>query len=190
VNYFPNATELTIKEYFRPADDSISITLNRLVPLKLITKLTMNSYRFTFEQTVELIRFVPNLHTLKLNSGGRYETTPELIKQSDNFQYVSHTNKIKNLELPDWCRLERIVLYDDLFPRVEYLKTGMNRRDIGEIIRYLLSKNNHETRHLLFLCISRIPKICLREINMLIKQEKLLDDYSIKFINHDLYLWW
>jgi hypothetical protein len=190
VNYFPNATELTIKKYFRSPDDSISITLNRIVPLKQITKLVIDSYEFSFEQMVELIRFIPNLHTLKLHLSHRYETSPELIEQSDNFQYVSHRNKIKNLELPERCCLKRIFLYDNLFPQIEYLKTGMNRKEIGEIIRYLLSKNNNQTRHLLFLSISQIPKICLREINILIKQENLLDDYSIKFNNQNLYLWW
>jgi len=94
------------------------------------------------------------------------------------------------LELRSRCSLEEIQLFISLFPQLEYFKTGMKRREIVQIIRYLLSKTNNQTRHLFFLCISRIPKICLRELNMLIKFEKLLVDYFIKFINRDLYLWW
>jgi len=78
----------------------------------------------------------------------------------------------------------------NLFPQLEYFKTGIQRTEIVQIMRYLLPKNNKKSRHLFFLCISEIPKICLREINMLIKCEKLLDDYFIKFVNRDLYLWW
>src|SRR4051812_49129451 len=39
VHYFPNATELTIKEGFDTFGQSISTTLIRIVPLKQLTKL-------------------------------------------------------------------------------------------------------------------------------------------------------
>ncbi|CAF1516079.1 unnamed protein product, partial [Rotaria sordida] len=72
----------------------------------------------------------------------------------------------------------------------EYLKTEMMRKDIELIIRFLFSENNHQTHYLYYLCILEIPKIYLKKLNMLIKSENLLDHYSIKFINRDLYLWW
>jgi hypothetical protein len=74
----------------------------------------------------------------------------------------------------------------NLFPQVEYLKIGMNKKIIYHIIQFLFSK----TCRLVFLCISKIPKVCLRELNRLIRLENLLKDYSIKYINYDLYLWW
>ncbi len=78
----------------------------------------------------------------------------------------------------------------NLFPQVEYLKIRMIRKEIEQIIRYLLSKNNLKTRRLFFLCISETPKIYLRKLNILIKSENLLDVYFMKFVNRDLYLWW
>ncbi|CAF4508575.1 unnamed protein product [Rotaria sp. Silwood2] len=99
------------------------------------------------------------------------ETNPQLIKQNENFQYVSKTNKIRHLDL-------------------QYLKTCMKRKEIGQITKYLLSRNNNKTQHLFFLCISETSKICLKELNVLIKSENLLNHYFIKFINRDLYLWW
>jgi hypothetical protein len=66
----------------------------------------------------------------------------------------------------------------------------MKKEEIHEIVRFLLSKTTTQTQHLFFLCISEIPKRCLKELNMLIKLENLLDDYFIKFVNRDLYLWW
>jgi hypothetical protein len=190
LNYFPNATELTIDYYFKISDDLISRILNRIVPLKQLTKLIIKCYDFTFEQIVSLLRFTPNLHTLKLGLLSMHKTNLKLMKQNENFQYVSNRNKIKNLEMRTSCTLEQIPLIVTLFPKLEYLKTGMNRKEIGEITRYLLSKNNIETRHLYFLCISEIAKICLKELNMLIKTENLLDVYFIKFVNRDLYIWW
>ncbi|CAF1564576.1 unnamed protein product, partial [Rotaria sordida] len=109
---------------------------------------------------------------------------------SEIFQNVSNTNKIKTLELRESCTLENFQLIINLFPQVEYLKTGMNRKEIHQIIRFLFAKTNHRTRRLLFLCISQIPKVCLRELNLLIKSENLLNVYFIKYINGDLYLWW
>ncbi len=190
VNYFPNATELTIKYHFKTPDDSISTTLNRVVPLKQLTKLVTECYHFPFYEIVKLLRFTPNLHTLKLDNLSTYETSPKLIQESDAFQYALNTNKIKNLEIRLWCSLEEIQLIMNLFPQLEYLNITIHRKEIEHIVRYLLSKKNHQTCHLFLLCITQIPKICLRELTMLIKYEKLLDDYFIKFVNRDLYLWW
>jgi len=77
-----------------------------------------------------------------------------------------------------------------LFPKLEYLKIGMKKEEIHQIVRLLMSKNNTQTRHLFLLCISEIPKQCLEELNILIQSEKLLDNYYIKFVNRDLYLGW
>jgi len=60
VNYFPNATELTIKDYFKTSDDSISTTLNRIIPLTQLTKLVIESYNYPFEQLVKLLCSTPN----------------------------------------------------------------------------------------------------------------------------------
>jgi len=186
VNYFPNATELTIKNNFKTSDDSISTTLNRIIPLTQLTKLVIEGYDFPFEEIVKLLYFTSNLHTLKLDLLSLNEINLNLRDKNDIFQHVS----IKNLELHDNCTLQKIQSIINLFPQLEYLKTRMNRREIGQIIQYLLSKMNYKTHHLFFLRISEIPKTCLQELNQVFTSTDLLDDYSIKFINRDLYLWW
>ncbi|CAF1333514.1 unnamed protein product [Rotaria sordida] len=190
VNYFPNATELTIENYFQTSDDSIITTLNRIIPLKQLTKLVIQTYGFSVKQIVKLIRFIPNIHTLKVNSLSLYETYLQSVEQSEDFLYVSNTNKIINLEISQWCTVEDIQIIVNLFPKLEYLKTGMYSQRIVQIMRYLLSKSNQKTSHLCFLCITNIYKICLKELNLLIKSENLLENYLMKFINDDLYLWW
>jgi hypothetical protein len=190
VNYFPNATELTIRFRFFIPSDSIFITnLYRIVPLVQITKLVITLFNFPFEQMIELIRLTPRLHTLKLEAVSVNEISSKLIRESDLFQYVSKTNQIKNFEL-NWLRLANIQLFVDLFPQLESLKIRIDKKEIQQIIRFLFSKTNNQPRHLVFLCILQIPKRCLQELNMLIKSEHLLDNYFIKFINRNLYLWW
>jgi hypothetical protein len=190
VNYFPNATELTIEKYFQTPDDSISTTLNRVVPLNQLTKLVIECYSFPFEEIIQLIRFIPNLSSLKLDLLSINDNSYKLIKESEAFSYVSKMNKIKNLDIRDWCKLKKFKLIIHLFPQLKYLKTGMDRKEMGEIMRYLLTKKNYQTPQLVFLCISGTPKICLKELTRLIKLEHLLDQYWMKFVNRDLYLWW
>ncbi|CAF0874418.1 unnamed protein product [Rotaria sordida] len=190
LNYFPNVTQLTIKHYFQTSDDSIITTLNRMIPLVQLTKLTIESYDFPFEEVIKLLRFTPNLYSLKLNLLAMTKTNSQLIKQNENFQYVTKTNKIKYLDLREYCTLNQIQLIVKLFPQLEYFKTRMNRKEIEPITKYLLLKTKNKIQHLFLLCISETPKICLKELNILIKSENLLKDYFIKFINRDLYLWW
>ncbi|CAF5028218.1 unnamed protein product, partial [Rotaria sp. Silwood1] len=190
LNYFSNVTQLTIKHYFKTSDDSIITTLNRMIPLVQLTELAIESYNFPFDEIIKLLRFTPNLYVLKLDLLSMKEIKSNFIEQSENFQYVSKINKIKNLIIREWCSLNQIQLIVNLFPQLEYLKTSMNRKEINQIIRYLLSKTNNKTQHLFFLCISKTPKICLKELNILIKSENLLNDYFMKFINRDLYVWW
>ncbi|CAF4937477.1 unnamed protein product [Rotaria sp. Silwood1] len=190
LNYFSNVTQLTIKHYFKTSDDSIITTLNRMIPLVQLTELAIESYNFPFDEIIKLLRFTPNLYVLKLDLLSMKEIKSNFIEQSENFQYVSKINKIKNLIIREGCSLNQIQLIVNLFPQLEYLKTSMNRKEINQIIRYLLSKTNNKTQHLFFLCISKTPKICLKELNILIKSENLLNDYFMKFINRDLYVWW
>ncbi|CAF1506325.1 unnamed protein product [Rotaria sordida] len=191
VNYFPNVTQLTIEHYFKTSsDNSISKILNRLIPLKQLTKLIIKSYDFPFIVIVKLLHFTPKLTTLKFDSFVLDEMNMKLFEQSKLFEYVSNTNTIKNLEIRNDCLFKQIQLIVNLLPKLEYFKSGMNRKEIGNIIRFLITKPNNKIQNLFFICISETPKICLREINLLIKLENLLNDYFIKYINRDLYLWW
>ncbi|CAF3305385.1 unnamed protein product [Rotaria sp. Silwood2] len=49
IDNFPNATILTLYETFEVPRDSIIIDLNRLLPVKQLTKLTIECHHFSFE---------------------------------------------------------------------------------------------------------------------------------------------
>jgi hypothetical protein len=189
-NYFPNAIELTIKHKFNTPDYSIDITLNRIVPLQKLTKLVIEYCEFTFEQIVHLISFTPNLHTLKICLLSINKRTMQSFEESEIFRNVSTINKIKNFEIADRCTYEQIQMLVHLFPQMEHFQLAIKRKEIRCLLRYLLSSNNNHTRHLFFLSISSLPKVCLREVNMLIRIEGLLDQFFIKYVNRVLYLWW
>ncbi|CAF3870348.1 unnamed protein product [Rotaria sp. Silwood1] len=118
---------------------------------------------------MKILRCTSNLNTLRLNSFSLNEVHIKSIQESKIFQYVSNTNQIKNFDIRTECSLNKIKFITNLFPKLQYLKTGMNRKEIGQIIRFLLTKSNDNIQNLFFLCISNTPKICLKEINILIK---------------------
>ncbi|CAF1484379.1 unnamed protein product [Rotaria sordida] len=159
IKYFPNATQLTIKYYFNISDDSNSIIFNRIIPVKQITKLTIDCYYFSFQQLINLLHFLPNIHILKWN----FINYNENNLLNDTFEYVSKTNKIKNLDIKSLCTLDLIEIIVNLFPKLEYLKIGINRKEIKHITRYILSKSNNKICYLFLLCITEIPKICLTQ---------------------------
>ncbi|CAF4755154.1 unnamed protein product, partial [Rotaria sp. Silwood2] len=65
--YFPNVNQLTIKHHFETSDDSIPTTLHRMIPLKQLTKLVIECYKFSFVEIFQLLRLPPNLYAFKLD---------------------------------------------------------------------------------------------------------------------------
>ncbi|CAF5178061.1 unnamed protein product, partial [Rotaria magnacalcarata] len=114
--YFPNVTELTIKDYARTYCGSMLTALNEMIPLKQLNKLTIDCNDFPINKLVNLLSLTPNLRTLKWN-----------------FQSVDH-------------------------PQVKLIQQNLS-------------------------------KTYSQKLNILIKAENLLDDYFIKFVDRDLYLW-
>lgn len=99
-------------------------------------------------------------------------------------------NRIKILEIRVASKLPKIELIMKLFTKIISLEIGIDRKELEQIIRHILIKQNTTVYDLHFLCLLRMPKICLKELNRLFQKENLLDNYLMKFIQRDLYLWW
>ncbi|CAF5069055.1 unnamed protein product [Rotaria sp. Silwood1] len=190
LSYFPNAIELTLSETFHVPRDSIVISLNRIIPLRQLTKLTFDYHHFPFEQVIELLHFTPNVHTLKLDSILLYQRSSFLIEQNEIFQKVSKMNTITSVTIGNETTLEEIQLVVALFPRLKCLTINLDKEDLKTIARFLLSKPNNNTDYLSTLCVSKQQRGLFTILVTLIESEKLLDDYTIKVINQKLYLWW
>ncbi|CAF3832632.1 unnamed protein product [Rotaria sordida] len=190
MNYFPNVKTLSIKNEFIKSSDSTIATLQRMIPLKQLTKIVTECCIFPIDNIINLLCFTPNVHTLNLNSLLLYDINKNSNKQNEIFQYVSEKNKIQTLVLYWKCSLSDVKFIVDLFPRLEYFKVEMNIKEIEQIIRFLLSKTHNKTQSLCYLCLLKIPKVFLKQTKILIKSENLLNNYSIKYIDNDLHLWW
>jgi hypothetical protein len=187
---FTNITELTLSDSFLLLRDPLVNNLNRIIPLKQLTKLTLQCHRLHFEQLIELLHFTPTVHTLNVESVLLYGMNSASIQENNLFELVSNTNTITNLTIDKEITLEKIELVVALFPRLEYLTINLYTEVLEPIARFLLSKSNEHTRHLSCLCVSKQLGILLTNLRTLIESEKLLDDYTLKSINRKLYLWW
>ncbi|CAF2912106.1 unnamed protein product [Rotaria sp. Silwood2] len=132
---------------------------------------------------IKLLCFTPNMYTIKFRRIAIQLAEYESIEQSESFRLVSDTNNIKNMTLERRCTLRQIQLLIALCPRLESFTTEMNRKEFLSIIRFLLSENNANTRHLYFSYVLNASEISLRELQRFIKLEGLFDDYKIDYIN-------
>ncbi|CAF3610681.1 unnamed protein product [Rotaria sp. Silwood1] len=190
LKYFPNVNQLTFTLFFNDWNDSTVRNLNCMIPLEQLTKIIFEPYRIPLEDIMRLLYFTSNLHTLQFDTFGFHHNNLDIVRQNYAFEYASKRNKIKFLILRGRCSLHELEFIVNLFPQLKYLETGMNRIEIKQIIRFLLSKTHNKTQHLFYLCIVNTPKVCVKEINVMMKSENLLKNYSIKYINYNLYLWW
>jgi hypothetical protein len=188
--HFTNANELTLWKKFDVPRDSIVIDLNRIIPLRQLTKLTLVCHRLPFKQVIELLHFTPNIHTLKLDSMLFYRTDSVSIQQNDIFQLVSNTNIVTTLTINNEVTLEKVQLLVTLFPQLEYLTINLYKEDLESIVRFLSSKSNNNTRYLSSLCISKQRLDLIKNLRLLLESEKLFNDYILKSIDRQLYLWW
>jgi hypothetical protein len=102
-NDFPNASELTLSKTFNQPSDSIVPSLNRIIPLRQLTKLTLGWPYYFFRQVIEFLQFTPNLHTLKLYSILLYPMDSLSMQQNEIFRTVSNTNIITNVTIEKKC---------------------------------------------------------------------------------------
>jgi len=112
------------------------------------------------------------------------------IQQSETFRLVSDTNVITNIIIKEKCTLEEIQLVVTLCPRLEHLTIRVPIDFFELTLQLLLSNTNENTLHLFSLCITDVSQSLVEILEMFIKSEELLDDYSLKFIDNKLYLWW
>ncbi|CAF5071155.1 unnamed protein product, partial [Rotaria sp. Silwood1] len=187
IDHFPNATKLTFCKTFEVPRDLIIIDLIRLLPLKQLTKLTIECHYFSFEQLIELLQFTPNVHVLKLESILLYRTDSVSIQQNELSKLVSNMNTITKVTISKEITLEKIQLLTTVFPRMEYLTINLYKQDLQPIAQFLLSKSNNNTRYLSSLCISKQRNDLMTILKTLIKSKKLLRDYTLKVINRKLY---
>ncbi|CAF3837278.1 unnamed protein product [Adineta steineri] len=188
--YFPNATTLTLQKNFSKTSNLITINLNRVIPLRQLTKLVIEYITLSLIQLIELLCCTPHIHTLVFASMLLDKVNYNSIQDSQSFQTVCSTNTIINVTFKAECTFGTLQILAALFSQIQHLTIRLHEKDLESYVRFLLEKTNRNTAHLCSLCVLLANTSWLTKLKKLIKSEKLLDDYILKMIDMDLYLWW
>lgn len=175
---FPNVTELTLIDYSNPSLYSISMILDRLIPLTKLCKLSIDDQKdFCISQLMDLLYFSPNIQILILHSISLEKISWNQIRQTQTYQTIFKKNKITHVTLTKELNLEIIQLFFNLCHRLEQLTINLDqcyhtkaRNLLGNII------DSHY-----------VPLLCLLNCNEALSTTS--SDCSIKLISSDLYIW-
>ena len=190
--YFPNATNLSFSSDNR-LDNSIVLRteLNRIIPLKQITKLRFWTVLGPFSQLIEILSSMPNLHTLDIFDTLQSDNLA-LLQQNETFLFVSKSNHIRRLTFRGGDTLETIAFLLALCPQLRHLAMDLCRINVQLILQFLLTKGNKNTSYLTSLYLSGIEER-IETVKYCIESEKLLADYLIheeQSPQHTIYLLW
>ena len=189
-NYFSNAKEVTLTDEFILPRGTITNDLNRIIPLRQLTRLTLQCRHLFFEKLIELLDYTPHLHTLELYSICIRSKVSTSMQTNDLFQRVSSMNIVTNLTIEKEITLEKLQRLIDLFPRLESLTMNFDERALESIIVFLLPKANKNTCHLSVLCILKRAKTFKEKLHNLIQSENFMENYNLKQISRKVCLWW
>jgi len=181
---FPNATKLTITgqqwKWFSPS-------VWHIISLAQLTHIIITSYYYIFDGLIDILQYTFNLHTLIIESTS-YIGKHDRFSREETLELVSSQNKTKHLSIKYGCTLDMIKIFTNLCPQLQHITIGTYIESFKPIIRYLLSRKNKLTCHLFSLCIRELHFISIDKLNNVI--QSIINDYSIKVCNRDVYIWW
>ncbi|CAF4217519.1 unnamed protein product, partial [Adineta steineri] len=179
---FPRATKLTLKDNNIQKNLLFINDMKSIVPLLQITELSIKDNVLTINQFIEILCLFPNVQTLTLSNKIQLGS-----KRTNTRQLLSRNNRITHLIIDDdECQFVYIEFLIDLFPYVEYLEISLDENHLEEILRFLFLK----LKYLFSLFLLNINYDTIEKIQTLIKNEKLITNYTIERIHGGLYLWW
>ncbi|CAF3658057.1 unnamed protein product [Rotaria sp. Silwood1] len=190
MNYFPNATELTLKYNMSVCRDSILKTIKNILPVQQLTKLVIETHYFSLIKISKLLYFMPNIQILALKSIPLYGYTYEDIEKNKIFQIVSNRNTIRDVTLEETSTLDKIQLLLKLCPRMQHLSLETRAKNLKAIIRLLFDETNRNVHPLNSLCLLGASECWQQKIYRLVQSENLNITYTVKYIRSNLWLWW
>ncbi|CAF1104557.1 unnamed protein product [Rotaria sp. Silwood1] len=180
-NYFPNVTEITLfHNFIYESKNSLSNQFKKIFPLKQLTKLAIHSNLSCFSKMIELLRYIPYIHTLNMEllsfddpQRSYHLTNSYVLQQNETFRLVSKINNIQSLTIISSYEMELVQFFVNLCPRLKHLtinRFGWWR--LGQLLQFLLSKTNKNTCHLVSLCIENVSDNDINVIRNFIEAQK------------------
>jgi hypothetical protein len=160
----------------------------------------LNIYRsyMSIGMFIDLIGLLPNLDSLILSSLSLLQRTYLSSRDRKMIRLVSNKIKITKVKF-EWrnqdqeAELAHIHFLIDLCPCMRYIEVKFqNGVDLNFLVRFILIKRIRYISHLCSLCILTVKANdeIVQNLQTMIDLEQLLDDYTIKRIDNQIYLRW
>jgi hypothetical protein len=189
---FPNVTQLTIDFY--PIACSTLFTSNalgRTISVTHLKKLLIDRYYLTFNEIADVLLYIPNIDTLGIKGISTTAKEISTLRKSEKFLLVSEQNKVKNVIICDYL-LMTIKMLIDLCPELQHLSFNTFHKSFIEIVRYLLSKNTRKFSDISSFSLRKFPldNKLIEKVKTIVQSKKHINDYSLKVLQNEFYLWW
>ena len=189
-HYFPKITKLTLSVSFKDTDVSLPVIFKTILPLKQLTTLAIDHSNVCIGQVLKLLTASPNVQTLILDEQSDSEIEALLKEPSESFRLLSEKNKITTIVVKNVHQKNILEFLVMLCPRMQHLTVYVYRFSNAPILQFILSKAKSNLQDLRLLCLKGMGGFNTGKFKNLIETEELLDNYSIRVIKNELYLWW
>ncbi|CAF1073404.1 unnamed protein product [Adineta ricciae] len=188
--FFPNVTSVTFM--YTPCrvlpNGYVIMQLGSIVPLKQLTKVTLDIPLMRFRSIVQLIRLTPSVHTMTFTFQTMLSEDFNSIEQSELFRYVINHNQIRKMIFKAYYTKRLIQAMMNLCPNLQNLAFSVSNKSLVPTFQYLLTKTMHDE---LSLCVFGLNATWIEELQTLIRLQELTKNYLIKTISDKLYFkWW
>lgn len=189
---FVNAEKLIFTFGCGSAIEKIQYTLTNIVSLKKLTILDLEYAPISLMDLIHLLNCAPNIHTLMYSPPRDDEVKSVEIQQNDSFRSVSSTNKITDLKIGGSGGIRFLDVFLVLCPKIEQLRidSWLNPKWLESLVRLLQFKTNTNSKHLSLLHIINTCTSTYEGLKKFILTEGLLNYYSLKQVEREVYIWW
>ncbi len=191
---FPNATELTL-DFYRCVHSTLFTTdaLRHMISITHLQKLIIHNNYLTVNEIVDVLLYIPNIHTLSIIGISTTAKEISTLQKSEKFRLVSEQNQIKNVIISNYS-LMTIKMLVDICLELQHLSLSRFDKSFIEIVRYLLSKNARKYSDISSFSLRMFPfrlnNNLMEKVKTLVQSKKHIDDYSLKVLENEFYLWW
>jgi hypothetical protein len=157
------------------------------------THLNINCTNMPIGMLIEIIRLLPNLHSLEISSLSNLQSSSSSVEDIKNQLLVSILNKITKVKLNKFTEKKQIQFLINFCSHMQYLELNcMSNTDFKMLVKLILINQMTHIPNLCFLCFN-VPNAnenMIRNLAMTINLETLVNNYTIQRIGDKIFLRW
>ncbi|CAF1419559.1 unnamed protein product [Rotaria magnacalcarata] len=131
---FPYANELSLWGRGAKGNFSFLADLSHMFNFSKLTHFSVQCPDFGLSQLIELLKHLPNIHSLMLYANTSYLSS----EQVQPVCFLSNENRITNVTIRGRCTIQQVHLLMNFCPRVKCLEIEIDEDQLESVVRFLL----------------------------------------------------